>query len=92
MKPQAIFLDRDGVINKEKAHLYKKEDFEFIDGVFEACRYFQEMDYQLIIVTNQSGISRGYYQEEDFHKITKWMLEQFESQLVIAENQNLVCC
>ena len=79
-KNKTIFLDRDGVINKEKNYLYKKEDFEFIDGVFEACRYFQEMGYQLVVVTNQSGISRGYYQEEDFHKITKWMLEQFESQ------------
>ena len=80
MQKKAIFLDRDGVINKEKNYLYKKEDFEFIDGVFEACRYFQEIGYQLVVVTNQSGISRGYYQEEDFHKITKWMLEQFESQ------------
>ena len=80
MQKKAIFLDRDGVINKEKNYLYKKEDFEFIDGVFEACRYFQEIGYQLVVVTNQSGISRGYYQEEDFHKLTKWMLEQFESQ------------
>ena len=80
MQKKAVFLDRDGVINKEKDYLYKKEDFEFIDGVFEACRYFQEIGYQLVVVTNQSGISRGYYQEEDFHKITKWMLEQFESQ------------
>ncbi|MBT4731191.1 HAD-IIIA family hydrolase, partial [Candidatus Woesearchaeota archaeon] len=79
-KNKTIFLDRDGVINKEKNYLYKKEDFEFIDGVFEACRYFQEMGYQLVVVTNQSGISRGYYQEEDFHKLTKWMLKQFENQ------------
>ena len=82
MQKKAIFLDRDGVINKEKNYLYKKEDFEFIDGVFEACKYFQEVGYQLIVVTNQSGISRGYYQEEDFHKITEWMLEQFESQSI----------
>ena len=71
MQKKAIFLDRDGVINKEKDYLYKKEDFEFIDGVFEACRYFQEIGYQLIVVTNQSGIARGYYQKEDFHKLTK---------------------
>ena len=82
MQKKVIFLDRDGVINKEKDYLYKKEDFEFIDGVFEACRYFQEIGYQLVVVTNQSGISRGYYQEEDFHKLTKWMLEQFESQSI----------
>jgi len=66
MQKKAVFLDRDGVINKEKNYLYKKEDFEFIDGVFEACRYFQKIGYQLIVVTNQSGIARSYYQKEDF--------------------------
>ena len=80
MQQKAIFLDRDGVINKEKNYLYKKEDFEFIDGVFDACRYFQKNDYQLIVVTNQSGIARGYYREEDFHQLTKWMLKQFKCQ------------
>ena len=80
MQPKAIFLDRDGVINKEKNYLYKKEDFEFINGVFETCRYFQKLGYQLIVVTNQSGIARGYYQEKDFQKLTQWMLGQFTNQ------------
>ena len=80
MQKKAVFLDRDGVINKEKNYLYQKKDFEFIDGVFEACRYFQKIDYQLIVVTNQSGIARSYYQKEDFYKLTKWMLKQFENQ------------
>jgi len=80
MQHKAIFLDRDGVINKEKNYLYKKEDFEFIDGVFDACRYFKKNNYQLIVVTNQSGIARGYYREEDFHRLTKWMLKQFKCQ------------
>ena len=80
MQKKAIFLDRDGVINKEKNYLYQKKDFEFINGVFKACRYFQKIDYQLIVVTNQSGIARSYYQKEDFYKLTKWMLKQFENQ------------
>jgi D-glycero-D-manno-heptose 1,7-bisphosphate phosphatase len=80
MQPKAIFLDRDGVINKEKNYLYKKEDFDFIDGVFDACKYFQKLGYQLIVITNQSGIARGYYQEEDFQKLTQWMLGQFTNQ------------
>ena len=79
MQLKAIFLDRDGVINKEKNYLYKKEDFEFIKGVFKACRHFQEVGYQLIIVTNQSGIARGYYKKEDFYKLTEWLLEQFNN-------------
>ena len=79
-KQKAIFLDRDGVINKEVGYLHKSQDFEFIKGVFTACNYFQTLGYQLIIITNQSGIARGYYQPEDFHKLTEWMLAQFNSQ------------
>ena len=77
MSKKIVFLDRDGVINKEVGYLYKIEDFDFISGVFEACLYFQLLGYQIIIVTNQSGIGRGYYNENDFHQITEWMLEQF---------------
>jgi D-glycero-D-manno-heptose 1,7-bisphosphate phosphatase len=73
-----VFLDRDGVINKEVGYLHKVEDFEFIEGVFDACQYFQSLGYQVIIVTNQSGIERGYYTEEDFQIVTDWMLKQFK--------------
>jgi D-glycero-D-manno-heptose 1,7-bisphosphate phosphatase len=76
---KVIFLDRDGVINQEVGYLHKSKDFKFIDGIFEACKSFQLLGYKLIVVTNQSGIARGYYQEEDFHKITKWMLVQFNN-------------
>jgi len=74
---KVIFLDRDGVINKEVGYLHKVEDFEFIDGVFDACSNFQSSGYKIIIVTNQSGIERGYYREDDFQTVTQWMLEQF---------------
>jgi D-glycero-D-manno-heptose 1,7-bisphosphate phosphatase len=77
LSKKAIFLDRDGVINKEVFYLYKVEDFEFIKGVFEACNYFQKIGYSLIIVTNQSGIARGYYSENDFYVINSWMINQF---------------
>ncbi|MBI3873476.1 MAG: D-glycero-beta-D-manno-heptose 1,7-bisphosphate 7-phosphatase [Arcobacter sp.] len=78
MKQKAIFLDRDGVINIEKDYLYKIEDFEFIDGVFEALRYLQSKGFLLFILTNQSGIGRGFYTQDDFLKLTKWMIEKFE--------------
>ena len=75
---KVIFLDRDGVINKEKDYLFKIEDFEFIDGVFSALKYLQNLGYKLIVVTNQSGINRGFYTQDDFNKLTIWMLKEFE--------------
>ena len=78
MTLKTIFLDRDGVINKEVNYLHKIEDFEFIDGVFETCQYLESLDYKIIVITNQSGISRGYYTENDFQIITNWMISKFK--------------
>ena len=77
MAIKTIFLDRDGVINKEVGYLHKIEDFIFIDGVFEACLSFKKLGYQIIIISNQSGIARGYFTLFDYEKLTKWMLNQF---------------
>ena len=77
MAIKTIFLDRDGVINKEVKYLYQVSKFEFIDGIFDACLYFQKLGYEIVIVTNQSGIARGYYNENDYQKLTEWMLGQF---------------
>jgi D-glycero-D-manno-heptose 1,7-bisphosphate phosphatase len=77
---KALFLDRDGVVNKEKNYLYKIEEFEFIDGVFETCRYFQDLGYVIIIITNQAGIARRKYTEKDFSVLTKWMIDKFEKE------------
>ena len=74
---RALFLDRDGVINEDINYLHRKEDFKFIPGIFELCRTAAEHDFLLIIVTNQSGIGRGYYSESDFLKLTEWMFSQF---------------
>ena len=77
MAIKTIFLDRDGVINKEVKYLYQVSKFEFIDGIFDACLYFQKLGYEIVIVTNQSGIARGYYNENAYLKLTTWMLCQF---------------
>jgi len=78
MSINTIFLDRDGVINKDFNYIYKINDFIFIDGVFEACRHFHDLGFKIVIVTNQSGISRGYFTENDFKNITNWMLNKFD--------------
>ena len=79
-KQKAIFLDRDGVINIEKNYLYKIEDFEFISGVIDAMKYLQYKGYLLFIITNQSGIRRGYYTKDDFNNLTSWMIEVLKKQ------------
>ena len=73
----AIFLDRDGVINQERDYVHKIDEFHFVDGVFDACREMSKAGYRLIIITNQAGIARGYYTEDEFHHLTKWMLDEF---------------
>ena len=78
LNKKAIFLDRDGVINKEVNYLYKISDFKFIDGIFKACQYFKKLNYSIVIVTNQSGIARNLYTEKDFQTLTNWMLDKFK--------------
>lgn len=77
MAIKSIFLDRDGVINRDINYLHKIEEFEFVDGVFEACKHFQSLNFKIIIITNQSGIGRGYFSEIEYMKITKWMIDEF---------------
>ena len=91
MTIKTIFLDRDGVINKEINYLHKVKDFEFINGVFEACQYLESLEYKIIIITNQSGISRGYYNENDYQNLTEWMLNQFKNKIdkIIFHQKNL---
>lgn len=77
---KAVFLDRDGVINVDYGYVSSVAQFDFIDGVFAACRYLQQQGYLLIIVTNQSGIARGYYTEQQFRTLTNWMNAQFAAE------------
>lgn len=69
----AIFLDRDGVINKDHGYVSQRDDFEFIEGVIEACIEFQKKGYLLVVITNQSGIARGLFSEDQFNTLTEWM-------------------
>ena len=74
---KAFFLDRDGVINIDHGYVCEPESFEFVSGVFEACKRIVDEGYAIIVVTNQAGIGRGYYTEEQFAALTTWMCEQF---------------
>jgi len=69
----AIFLDRDGVINKDNGYVSQRDDFEFIEGTIEACIELQKKGYLLVVITNQSGIARGLFTEAQFNTLTEWM-------------------
>ncbi|MCY9664836.1 HAD family hydrolase [Paenibacillus alginolyticus] len=77
---KALFLDRDGVINVEKNYVYKIEDFEFVNGIFELAKHFVNSGYLIIVITNQAGIGRGFYSERDFHILNNWMVNEFTKQ------------
>jgi D-glycero-D-manno-heptose 1,7-bisphosphate phosphatase len=67
---RAAFLDRDGVVNRDIGYLSRWEDFEFLPGALQAMRRLHDAGYALVIVTNQSGIARGYYSEADYQALT----------------------
>jgi D-glycero-D-manno-heptose 1,7-bisphosphate phosphatase len=75
-----LILDRDGVIHREIGYLHQPEQVEFIPGIFELCRRAREKGYRIVIVTNQAGIGRGLYSEENFHALMRWMMERFAAE------------
>ena len=76
----ALFLDRDGVINVNHGYVYQRKNFDFIDGIFELVQRANAVHMKVIVVTNQSGIARGMYTEEDFEGLSQWMNQQFLEQ------------
>jgi len=77
-KRKALFLDRDGTINIDQNYICRVEDFEFQPGIFDLISHYLNQGYLLFIITNQSGIARGFYTEEDYQKLTNWMLTRFK--------------
>ena len=69
----AAFLDRDGVINVDHGYVYQPHEFQWIAGAPEAIRYLNDSGYLTVVVTNQSGIARGYYTESEFWALQSWI-------------------
>ncbi|WP_414827538.1 D-glycero-alpha-D-manno-heptose-1,7-bisphosphate 7-phosphatase [Alteromonas sp. H39] len=78
MNNKALFLDRDGIINIDTGYVHRKEDIEFVEGIFDVIRTFVAKGFMPVIVTNQSGIGRGLYGEDDFAALSHWMQLQFD--------------
>ena len=81
-KNKALFLDRDGTINIEKGYVFRIKDFEFRPGIFDLIRKYQQQNYLIILVTNQSGIARGFYTEKEFRTLSEWMTKTFQSEKI----------
>lgn len=77
MQHRALFLDRDGLININHGYVYLPEHFEFIDGIFELARVAHTHHCKFVVITNQAGIAREFYSEQQFHDLTTWMCDQF---------------
>jgi len=90
MQKKAFFFDRDGIINIDTSYVGKIEDFTFCDGIFDILSFLQESGYLLFIITNQSGIGRGYFSIDDYNKLNAYMLDELKKQnITISE---VKCC
>ena len=84
-KQKALFLDRDGVINKDLGYVYKKEDFIF-NNIFPTLLEFQKLGYLLIVITNQSGIGRGFFTKKEYFSLENHIQQIFlEKKIVITK-------
>jgi D-glycero-D-manno-heptose 1,7-bisphosphate phosphatase len=79
-KKKALFIDRDGVINEDCAYPYKPEHIVFKEDIFDFCRKALEKGYIIVVVTNQAGVAKGYFQEEDVVRLHEWMNNKFIEQ------------
>jgi len=80
LRRRALFLDRDGVINIVYGYVHKQDDFHFVEGIFDLCRIAKQLNYLIFVVTNQAGIGRGHYTENDFLALTDWMCGVFSKE------------
>lgn len=76
MKAKAVFFDRDGVLNVDVDYLYKISDLRWIEGAREAVAYLNKLGYKIFVVTNQSGIARGYYTVAQMQELHEYMLRE----------------
>lgn len=79
MSARAVFFDRDGTLNVEKNYLHRPEEWEWVPGVLEGLRIARAAGFRLVVVTNQSGIGRGYYTEADVRALHTWVQKELRS-------------
>lgn len=85
-----LFLDRDGVINKDIGYLYKPEDIIYCDGIQDLVSAALKLEYKIAIITNQSGIGRQLFTEDQFHEIMKFILNSLVKNIENIKSGNLI--
>jgi len=80
MLKKIVILDKDGVINIDTHYPYKIEEIAFLPNIFRICRYLNNLNYEIVVITNQSGIGRGYFSTQDFLTLRDWIIREFEKQ------------
>jgi D-glycero-D-manno-heptose 1,7-bisphosphate phosphatase len=75
----AVFLDRDGTLNHDTGYVHRITDFRWLPGAVNAIRQLNDSDYYVFIVTNQSGVARGIYDETAIHDLHGWMNEELRA-------------
>jgi D-glycero-D-manno-heptose 1,7-bisphosphate phosphatase len=89
---RAAFLDRDGVVNVDHGYVFRREDFQFVTGTLAACTQLHRDGFALVVVTNQSGIGRGLYGEEDYRRLTEWIHCPHHPQAALPEYRRACGC
>jgi D-glycero-D-manno-heptose 1,7-bisphosphate phosphatase len=75
-----LFLDRDGIINVDNHFVFRAEDVVFVEGIFQLCKYFRDRGFEIIIITNQSGVGRGLFSEQELNLVMTHILERLKSE------------
>ncbi|QOZ44045.1 D,D-heptose 1,7-bisphosphate phosphatase [Bradyrhizobium sp. CCBAU 53340] len=75
----AVFFDRDGVLNIDTDYLFEIDKFVWVDGAIEAVKAANDAGYLTFVITNQSGVARGLYEESDIHRLHNWMARELEA-------------
>lgn len=90
VKNKTIFLDRDGTLNKDYGYVYQKEKLEFLPGVIKGLKELSNQGYKLIIITNQSGIARGYFSLEQYNDFNNYFLNKLHKENILIDK--VYCC
>lgn len=77
---RVLFLDRDGIINLDNHFIYRTEDIVFVEGIFQLCKYFRNRGFEIVIITNQSGVGRGLFSEQELCLVMTYILDKFKTE------------